>query len=159
MTRFVRVLVFVVCVVMAYGAGSVLPTFADTIPIGDRPGSTADPLVTKSYVDDAISKSVGASTGVAGSVTKVLRLRAGDRVIADGGTQIIVRTGRAVVVSDGANGVADVTDGVDLKAGVVVPLNHLLIMPRAGRGVGVEVGYRQDVYVTVVGVHEVVKAE
>jgi hypothetical protein len=161
MVRYVRVLVFVLCVVMAYSAGAVLPTWADTVPIGEQPGSTGDPLVTKSYVDDAISKSLnGVSPSGSGAVVaKVLRLRGGDRVVADGGAQLIVRTGRAVVFSDGANGVADVTDGVDLKAGDVVPLNHLLIVPRAGRGVAVEAGYRQDVYVTVIGVHEVIKVE
>jgi hypothetical protein len=148
---------------LGWALGSVVPTFADTIPIGDRPGSTADPLVTKSYVDERIRQMLDGKTpvqedpskpAVEETAPKVLRLKAGEEVIGKSGTQLIVRAGKAVIRSDGANGLADVTDGVDLQAGVVAPKN-LLIVPRDGRGVAVEAGFLQDVYVTVNGPHEV----
>jgi len=52
----------------------------------------------------------------------------------ENGTEVILRTGTAVVVA-GPNGLVDMTQGRDIANGVAVSRNHLLIAPRTdGRG-------------------------
>lgn len=89
---------------------------------GTEPGTPADPLVAKSYVDTL-------------TVLQVINLKAGQTLTAEGGTEIVLRSGKAVVVTS-TDGLSDVTGGKDLAKGVSVPLNHLLIVPRSdGRGI------------------------
>lgn len=109
------------------------------------PGSVDDPLVTKSYVDQQISK-VSGSPGGGGSVDadttlKVVQLQTGQKLIGHAGTEIIVRTGQAKgLLSPGGDGLSDVTAGVDIK-GTNVPTNHLILIPRSdGRGIQVTKG-------------------
>lgn len=80
-------------------------------------------------------------TGSGGAQTLVVEeLQAGQTLIGGAGTEIIVRTGKAVVVTNSyGEGIPDVTGGKDLKGNV--PLNHLLLVPRSdGRGVRVTEG-------------------
>lgn len=87
------------------------------------PGSDADPLVTRSYVDQFTQFSV-------------ITLKAGQTLLAEGGTELILRAGAATAVETAGNGLADVTAGQDLARGAAVPLNHLLIASRSdGRGI------------------------
>lgn len=93
---------------------------------GSAPGSEVDPLVAKSYVDKFLQ-------------LEVVNLRSGQSLLAEGGTEIILRGGRAVVIASPLGGLCDVTQGRDLSAGEVIPANHLLIVPRDdGRGVKAE---------------------
>lgn len=160
--------------------GSMLTTFASGIPATGQPGSSEDPVVTKSYVDEQIQRALngeavgGSSTtnatieelkrriaeleeqlangGASASVPyAVVRLKAGHMLLGDTGTEFIVRTGQAYVHSTPENGVPDVTDGVDLKLDTLIPKNHLLMIPREGRGVKVKADYPNDVYVTIKG--------
>lgn len=109
---FVLVLILALTVV-AYAAGT------GTTGI---PGDQSDPLVSKSYVDARISYIP-------------LQLQAGQKLIGGEGTEIILRSGEAVAIDNGANGVSDLTDGKDLRSGNKISLNHLLMVPRAdGRG-------------------------
>ncbi len=128
---------------------------------GSAPGSTGDPVVTKSYVDsrtedleDAIDRlsaaidelkdsdirpSEGgcspAETEVPGGF-QVYEISAGSTVSGCEGTQIILRSGTAFAVDNGVDGVSDLTAGADLKGGVQVQKNHLLLVPRTdGRGI------------------------
>ncbi|SHF77755.1 hypothetical protein SAMN02746089_02535 [Caldanaerobius fijiensis DSM 17918] len=101
-------------------------TFADTAD----PGSQQDPLVTKSYVDAKISQIQNSLQG-----WEIIYLKNSQSLILDAGTQIIVRGGKASIIS-GPDGLSDVTKGEDLKNGAIVPFNHLLITPRSdGRGI------------------------
>ena len=64
---------------------------------------------------------------------------AGDIIIGDKGSELILRSGIATVVDNTGGGIADVTSGIDIIKGVSVPQNHLLIIPRDdGRGVKAE---------------------
>lgn len=143
-------------------AGSMLPTIASGLPISGQPGSADDPVVTKSYVDEQIrnalsGKPIGESSGPASGSVKasvpytVVKLKAGHTLIGEEGTEFIVRSGEAYIYSSTENGIADVTDGVDLADGTLIPRNHLLLVPRAGRGVTVKPDYPNSVYVTVKG--------
>lgn len=88
-----------------------------------NPGSETDPVVTKSYVDTKVSY-------------QPLRLEAGQKLIGDEGTEMILRSGEATAVDNGANGVSDITAGKDLMTGNIVTANHLLLIPRKdGRGI------------------------
>jgi len=131
------------------------------------PGSEADPVVTKSYVDKTVKTAAETSAKAAaeaavgpaakaaveaeidtltekiregfsdGSGTfEVVNVPAGQSVIGKAGTEIIVRSGAAKAIDNGEDGVSDVTGGADLRGGVTVETNHLLLCPRDdGRGV------------------------
>lgn len=121
-----------------------------------EPGSQSDPLVTfsyvekkitelKSYIDEKLSKDNIDSNQ---STWQVVELLEGQSLIGKGGTEIILRSGKGKSISNISiknengvelkidNGLTDVTDGLDLKSGVAIPRDHLLIIPRDdGRGV------------------------
>lgn len=106
-----------------------------------QPGSTEDPLVTKSYVDALFASlgdelpAGGVLPGGRGIETPVLKK--GQKLIGVNGTEIIVRSGHAVAVGGKSNlGLPDVTAGVDIKPGSRVAANHHIILPRDdGRGI------------------------
>ena len=90
---------------------------------GDVPGSSADPVVSKSYVD-------------ARTTFSPMELTAGQRLIGGEGAEIILRSGEATAIDNGSNGVSDLTSGTDLMTGNQVATNHLLLVPRDdGRGI------------------------
>ncbi|MFT9487207.1 MAG: hypothetical protein ACH0QD_07530 [Tepidibacillus sp.] len=129
-----------------------------------EPGSQEDPLVTKSYVDQQINllKQSGLPSGqptdgeetVKVAPIIVLNLKAGDLLVGNAGTEMILRAGTATAYSKDANGIPDVTGATDLKNGTKIPLNHQLIYPRNdGRGVKIVSG---TAVVMVRGEYEVV---
>lgn len=153
---------------LAFGAATLilagtLVTSAIASGTGD-PGSVDDPIVTKSYVDQQINllKSSGGSTGGTGTGAvapiEVEALTAGDILIGQAGSEIIVRGGDTVAYGDGANGIPDVTGGVDIAIGKPIPTNHLLLLPRAdGRGIKVKDNFIGTAYVMVRGPYQVIK--
>jgi hypothetical protein len=63
-----------------------------------------------------------------------INIAAGSMLIADAGTEFIVRSGTATVIS-GADGLVNVTAGRDIVNGEIIPTNNLLLVPRSdGRG-------------------------
>lgn len=133
---------------------------------GTTPGTTDDPVVTKSYVDQQIQQAQNGSGGGSTSPTnptnptepsqgadevKNVALKPGKILIADAGTEFIVRSGNAVIYTEVASGVADLTDGTDLLNGETAPKNHLLSFPREGRGIQVKEGQTSNLIVMVRG--------
>lgn len=114
--------------------------FADSSP---APGSKDDPVVTKSYVDQALGQiknyvdNMVSGAGQGGtSELEVVNLNPGETIVLKAGAEIILRAGQATIYSPTPNGLSDVTGGKDLVSGTSVPANHLLITPRSdGRGV------------------------
>ncbi|MGF9699779.1 hypothetical protein [Paenibacillus sp. MABNR03] len=110
------------------------------------------------------SGSTGTGTGSTGGDTslppvvsggsdavEIVTVKPGQQLIGASGAEFIVRSGKAVIVSEGTNGVADLTDGVDLTNGQAAPTNHLLSFPRDGRGITVLDGNKYSLTVMVRG--------
>lgn len=154
-------------------AGSLLNVTAEGAGVGSQPGTADDPVVTKSYVDQQIQKALsgGAITTPVATATPspssaptattspttssnesvIVDVKPGQTLIASAGAEFIVRAGKAVIFSQDANGVADLTDGKDLLNGVAAPTNHLLSFPRNGRGITVQEGQTLGLVVMVRG--------
>ncbi len=67
---------------------------------------------------------------------KVVELKAGQSLICEAGTEIILRGGKVIAIASELGGLSDVTGARDIKMYEEVPPNHLLIVPRSdGRGV------------------------
>ena len=151
-------------------AGSVLNTSADGAGVSTQPGTTDDPVVTKSYVDQQIQKALqggavstpspvvtpnptqapGSGSSTSDSVV-IVDVKLGQTPIASAGAEFIVRAGKAIIYSNDANGVADLTEGKDLTNGQAAPSNHLLSYPRDGRGITVQNGQTLGLTVMVRG--------
>lgn len=156
-------------------AGSLLNKNAEGAGVASQPGSTDDPVVTKSYVDQQIKQALGSGTGGSGtgggaasgsagssadasaSAIEVVTVKPGEKLIASAGAEFIVRVGKAVVYSSDANGVADLTDGADIMNGQPVGNNHLLSFPRDGRGIMVLDGNPNNLTVMVRGGYKIAK--
>ncbi len=116
-----------------------------------EPGSSDDPLVTKSYVDAQIAALKG-SSGVAATVFEPVFVEKGKTLIGGGGTELILRSGGALAVAKGSDGLSDVTEGKDLGGGFAVTKNHLLLVPRDdGRGISAAT----DIWVMVKGTYSI----
>ncbi len=115
----------------------VISVFAVTVAAAaaaDTPGSEGDPVVTKSYVDSQIAQLSG--SGAASNSYVVVQVGVGQKLLGKGGTEIILRSGEATAIDNGANGVSDMTAGKDLMTGQSVGQNHLLLVPKDdGRGI------------------------
>ena len=110
-------LIITMVIVLVLSAGFAFAAFAD------GPGSGTDPLVSKSYVDAKTSYTP-------------IQVTAGKQLIGKEGTEVILRSGEATAIDNGANGVSDITAGTDLMTGMQVGMNHLLLVPRDdGRGI------------------------
>lgn len=135
MGRFGRFLMLVI----ALGVFSIF-ALAVRADIGE-PGSESDPIVTKSYVDRILmdmKQYVDSKTGGSGSL-EVVYLEKGERIAGGKGTEIILRSGQAVVIDSISGGISDLTAGKDLKKGEKAPQNHLLLIPRDdGRGLAAQ---------------------
>ncbi|WP_027398792.1 hypothetical protein [Anaerovorax odorimutans] len=114
--------------------------------VSTTPGSEDDPVVTKSYVDSQIAELK--SNNTTAETFKAIEVKAGQKLIGSEGTEIILRSGEAKAIDNGANGVSDISDGKDLMTGYWVYPNHLLLTPRDdGRGISATT----DIWVMVRG--------
>jgi hypothetical protein len=87
----------------------------------------------------------------ASDALEIVMVKPGQQLIGATGAEFIVRSGKAVIVSEGTNGVADLTEGVDLTNGQEAPNNHLLSFPKDGRGITVLDGNKYSLTVMVRG--------
>jgi hypothetical protein len=149
----------VVLLVATIALGAIVLAFGAE---GD-PGTSSDPIVTKSYVDRAIENlrlaltekienGAGSSgTGGKGSAWQIVQAAKGQSVIGGQGTQIILRSGKALAIDNGSSGVSDLTGGADLMMDELISANHLLLVPRAdGRGIKCET----ECWIMVLGAYE-----
>ncbi len=133
-------------ILSAIGVAAVLCAGMLTVSLAAAadPGSSADPLVSKSYVDSRIEEVLSklgvssgevAQSGESASYTPV-SVSAGQSVLGGEGTEIILRSGKAVGLCPGQNGLTNVTSGREVGQGEALGTNNLIIVPREdGRGV------------------------
>ena len=146
---------------MAAGVCAVL-TMA--LPVVANPGSENDPLISKSYITDTvmpqletyIKEEIKNQMSGAGEHTaerfEVVSLKAGQKLMCENGTELILRMGSATVIATAKGGLADTTAGCDLANGTEMPSNHLLIVPvNDGRGITAN----NDVLVMVKGAYTI----
>ncbi|MCJ8012771.1 hypothetical protein MUG84_13620 [Paenibacillus sp. KQZ6P-2] len=156
--------------------GSIFNITAQGAGATGQAGTADDPVVTKSYVDQQIQKALGGGvttppttptnpttppptsnpsdnkeTAAVDNTVSVVTLKPGEKLIANAGTEFIIRSGKGVIYSRDANGVADLTDGKDIGNGQPVGNNHLLSFPRDGRGIMVQEGNTYNLIVMVRG--------
>ncbi|MFC0335152.1 hypothetical protein ACFOLF_19575 [Paenibacillus sepulcri] len=155
-------------------AGFEWPSMAEgDVTTAVTPGSVDDPVVTKSYVDQKIAALSGGNSnsggtasedkpvpeeqepGEANNTTNIVTVPVGKTLIAKDGAQMVVRAGKAIAYSPDSNGIADVTDGADIKSGSRVLNNHLIMFPRGGRGILPEPGQKYSLTVMVMGGYEI----
>ncbi len=109
-------------------------------------GGDQDPLVTVGYVENRFSEfnkfvslKIEEALGnvSASDVTKfeVIHLNPSDVIYLGDSTEFILRSGEATAITTESGGIADLTTGVDIKYGELIPLNHHLLVPaNDGRG-------------------------
>ncbi|WP_246070673.1 hypothetical protein [Paenibacillus kobensis] len=169
--RFVQMTGIAAAVIIAAGIGL---QFQDGKVSGAddsaSPGSVNDPVVTKSYVDQAVANAGNGLSmeqvqqmldqlkqELAAANTNevvVVSVPAGKTLIAKDGAEFVVRAGKAVVYSADVNGISDLTDGKDITNGKTVPNNHLILFPRGGRGVMPDPAQKNGLTVLVRGQYE-----
>lgn len=127
------------------------------MPINAAPGDNSDPIVVLSYLNQRFNELVSKynldkvaehektiaelkekikNVGTGSSALEVVNLKAGEKLIAGAGAEIILRGGKVTAIASDLGGLSDVTKAMDIAHGVDVVPNHLLIVPRNdGRGV------------------------
>ncbi len=133
--------------------------------------STNDPLISLSYltkyVDEALAPIKASIASLGGNVEgaapvatgfEAIFVEYGKEIQCTAATELILRSGTAEVVSPFDNqGLSDLTDGVDLKAGAAVPKNHNLLIPRGDDGRGIVITSSGGAYVMVGGAYIIVE--
>lgn len=101
----------------------------------NEPGSAGDPLVTRSFVENYVRDQLQDS-GSGSYAWQVEKLDGGQVFTGRSGTDLIVRSGSAVIVDPTGNGIPDLTAGTSVHNGQLVVNNHLFTVPRDdGRGI------------------------
>lgn len=108
MKRILTSLVLAALLLMARGAHAV------------EPGSKDDPIITRSYLETLYSWQLNS-------------LQEGQTLSLDMGVQFVIRSGTAVVVGVGSEGLVDLTAGKELKDGEIIPPYHLILSPASDR--------------------------
>ena len=120
-----------------------------TVSLAAEAGSSGDPLVTLSYLNDTffntvmqrVDQKIAERTGQAvpsGSSSAsfvVVTLNEGQTLTGGIGCEVMLRVGSAVCVSPSSPGLIDETAGTTLAGGGALVQNHLYMMTIEGRGV------------------------
>ena len=122
-----------------------------TAAVAADPGSSKDPLVTLSYlnetfmnkvmqrVDEQIAGRLGDGSGSSGSaessVFELVTLSNGQTLYGDVGCEAMLRVGTAVCVASSNPGLIDETSGGTLAGGGALAQNHLYMLTISDRGI------------------------
>lgn len=113
-------------------------------------GTQADPLVTKSYLDQTLTPKLQAefqtkldeqvklmeqqiTSSSSGLNFSVVSLTNGQTLKGGAGCEIVLRAGSAA--SNGSTGLSDITDGKLISSGAALTANHLCVVSTDGEGV------------------------
>jgi len=154
---------------------SVVCILISTVIAFAAPGDDSDPLVTLSYITDVLlpdidsridrkvntavneamqGNSVSNPSAEGGETFVLVNIEKGYSLIGEEGTEMVVRAGSGTVIATSQGGLADLTSGVDLADGSVIPLNHHLLVPRSdSRGLD----FDEKAIVLIKGAYKVTK--
>lgn len=100
-----------------------------------EPGSSSDPLVTQSFVIKYVADKLKDQPAQGAAPWQVITVQAGQTFAGHGGTEFVLRSGKAVAVDPSTSGILNMTNGGNVLANQAIPANNLLMVPRAdGRG-------------------------
>lgn len=100
-----------------------------------EPGSSTDPLVTKSFVEKYVDGKLKEQGQAGGTGWRVVTVQVGQTFVGHGGTEFVLRSGKAVAVDPSTSGILNMTSGGNVLANQAIPANNLLLVPRSdGRG-------------------------
>ncbi len=112
------------------------------VPVVANPGSADDPLISQSYIDTVLMPQIrqminnNSGGGTVAQNFEIINMKAGQKMICDGSTELILRGGDATIIASEKGGIANTTKGWDLANGEIMPANNLLIVPVGdGRGI------------------------
>lgn len=107
--------------------------------LANQAGSSEDPLVAKSYVDEKINsllETLNKSDDLTVATYTPVYVEKNQIVFGDEGTEIILRSGSAKAVISGVDGLTNITTGQNILDGEKINTNNLIIVPRNdGRGI------------------------
>lgn len=93
-----------------------------------------DPLISLSYFNEQMEKlkrELNQQNGASTADLEVVNVTSGQTLIANQGSELIVRAGEMNAVTSRLGGLSDITLGRDISQGEVVGNNHMLIVPRS----------------------------
>lgn len=97
-----------------------MSTFAVTQDIlAQSPGTTSDPLVSKSYIDYFLK-------------FRSIAIPSNSKIKPKPGAMIIVRSGKILLEAPKGKSLIDLTSGKEIHGGRELPRNHLIIVPDIG---------------------------
>ncbi len=109
------------------------------------PGTTDDPLVSKSYVEKLINEAFQNNSVITNPAVNTsnstsnyvpVNVKIGQKLIGEEGTEIILRSGRGFGYVSTESGIVDITQGTEVFNNEEIIKNHMLIIPRDdGRGI------------------------
>ncbi|MEA4814889.1 MAG: hypothetical protein VB112_08285 [Oscillospiraceae bacterium] len=116
-------------------------------------GSSDDPLVTLSYLNNTYTDSImnkvdskittrnsaleskfSGSSGSSSATFELVTLTSGKTLMGDIGTEFLLRVGTATCVADSSPGLVDTTDGTTINSGASLTKNHLYMATIENRG-------------------------
>lgn len=115
---------------------------------------SAENASLKSQLESLSAAVAALQTGNNSSEYEIITLTAGQKIVAGGSLELILRSGSASAYSPNINGINDLTDGIEIMSGGAIPLYHSLIIPRGdGRGIVIT---SPEAYVMVRGEYSIV---
>lgn len=113
--------------------------------VAGQPGSSSDPLVTRSWVEAFVTQKISsaptADPAGGSMVWEIKELGPGEVFLGRAGTEFVVRGGRAVIVDPTGSGIPNFTTGTNVVAGTVAAPNNLFCIPKSdGRGIKAQTG-------------------
>lgn len=86
--------------------------------LSQSPGSSTDPLVTKSYIDHFIR-------------FRTVALKADTTVVPETGALFVLRSGKMTLKAEEGKTLINLTKGKPISDGEVIPANHLVLVPES----------------------------
>ncbi|MFD2615541.1 hypothetical protein [Paenibacillus gansuensis] len=140
-----------------------------------QPGSSNDPIVTKSYVDQQVAELVKKeiakldgtkptvpdkpSTGAGSAAMGLVTVKPGETIVGAEGTEFVIRAGKGIAYTEDGGGLSDLTGGKDIAGGTVLAGNHYIVAPRAKRGITADAKTKVSLVVLVRGDYTIKMAD